>query len=342
MTNHKSPSVPEVSILSPAYNVERYIEKCLDSVLAQTFTDWELLLVDDGSTDGTGEICDRYAALDERIKVIHQPNTGVAGARNTAVAAARGKYIAWIDPDDHADPRWLEKLHSMIVETGADVAQVGYIREYTDHIRYKSLFREEKVLSGEEAYLELLIDRKVQSYLWNKMFRREVMTCPFPVGMKFEDIYTHSDWFRNVHRMAVSGETLYYYRMRRSSIMNTAFAKARFDYLKACVYRAKQAREHIPGLFTPQRFNRFIASAGLGAAKAIARFEKDPQARLEYVERISKRLREYPLLSPEGIKLKRWWRLQLLRRSPKTFIMLMRATYKADLHQRMRKNNQFD
>lgn len=343
MTRNNEPtSTPTISILCPAYNVDKYLAECIESVIAQTFTDWELIIVDDGSTDSTPSICDEYGRKDPRIHVIHQTNQGLSGARNTALKVARGEFIAMIDTDDYAAPGWLEKLHSLIVENDADVSQVGFYREFKTFSRPKPLFKEDRVLTQPEIYIELLEDRKLPSYVWNKMFRRSAISSEFPVGKKFEDLYALSDWLKGVERLAVSGEILYHYRVRKGSILNSNFASGRFDYLKACIFRAEQAREFIPESFSNRDFIRFIAGGAMRAAKTIARFEKDPEVRLKYVRRISDMIRDFPVVRPEGINVKTWWRVQMLKNYPKGFIRLMRATYKLDLHSQMRINNQFD
>lgn len=343
MTRNNEPtSTPTISILCPAYNVDKYLAECIESVIAQTFTDWELIIVNDGSTDNTCGICDKYALKDSRIKVIHQLNQGVSVARNTALRNARGTYIATIDSDDYVEPNWLEKLYSLIIEYDADVSQIGYYREFKTFSRPKPLFKEERVLTQPELYLELLLDYRVQSYLWNKLFKRSVIISEFPVGKRFEDFHVFSEWFKKINSMAVSGEMLYHYRIRKGSIMNSKFASGRYDFLKACIFRAEQAREFIPESFTGRDFIRYIGIGAMHAAKTIARFEKDPQVRLEYVRRISNMIRNLPMVRPEGINIKNWWRVQMLKNYPKGFIRLMRATYKLDLHSQMRINNQFD
>jgi glycosyltransferase involved in cell wall biosynthesis len=118
--------MPEISIIVPVYNVESYLARCLDSILTQSFSDFELILVDDGSTDGSGEICDSYAGGDERIIVIHRENGGVSAARNTGIRAAGGKYITFCDSDDYWKKEWLDTLHSAVSSSGADLVNAGY------------------------------------------------------------------------------------------------------------------------------------------------------------------------------------------------------------------------
>ncbi len=121
-----------VSVIVPVYQAEKYIKKCVNSVLEQIFTDWELILVDDGSRDGSGAICDEFARSDTRIRAIHQANTGVSGARNTGIEASSGEYIAFLDSDDYYKPDMLDKLVKTLKSSGADIAGCGHIYLYPD------------------------------------------------------------------------------------------------------------------------------------------------------------------------------------------------------------------
>ena len=116
-----------VSVIVPAYNVEDYLPRCLDSLLAQTFRDFELILVDDGSTDTTGTICDRYGETDARVRVLHQANAGVSAARNRALEIVSGAFITFVDADDTTDPTYLERLYTGMQDTGADIASVNWL-----------------------------------------------------------------------------------------------------------------------------------------------------------------------------------------------------------------------
>ena len=117
-----------ISIITPVYNVEKYLPQCIDSVIAQTFSDWELILVDDGSTDRSGAICDEYAAKDARVRVIHKENSGQADSRNIALRMARADLIGYVDSDDWIEPDMYEVLYRTMTETGADISVCGYSR----------------------------------------------------------------------------------------------------------------------------------------------------------------------------------------------------------------------
>lgn len=333
---------PVISIICAAYNVEKYIVECLESVIAQTWQDWELIVVDDGSIDRTPELCDEFARRDARIKVIHQTNAGQSAARNAALRVAKADLITFIDSDDYVAPTWLETMYTLMLDTDADVAQVGWVRQFDGMAHHKSLFPARTVMDGYQACRELLADKRVHSYLWNKLWRREVINCEFPEGKKFEDIYVHSEWFTNVKRFAASPETLYHYRMRGSSTVNTNIAQYRLDYLEVCQHRADTMRRVFPDRFTEQDYLSYVNMAAARAAKPIARYEFNVNVRQTTIKHISHNLREVPNASPTRLGLKKWWRIWLLRNHPNVYMAMMRGVNRFDLHGKMRESKYFD
>lgn len=170
--------MPFFSVIIPVYNVAPYLRECLDSVLAQTFTDWEAICVDDGSTDGSGAILDEYAAKDNRIKVIHQANTGVSAARNTALEIAVGEYVCFVDGDDVILPKWFEHFNALIVDTNCDWARLALTEwvsgtEYPNvraccNVVWNSEREDEIVTTGLRCVLE-------DGYSWLNAIRRSVV-----------------------------------------------------------------------------------------------------------------------------------------------------------------------
>ena len=155
------------------YNGERYLEQCLDSLVNQTLSDLELILVDDGSTDSSGDICDQYAKKDSRIRVIHQPNGGLASARQAALEASTGEYFCVCDADDWMEPDMYENLLKKALETGADVVMCGYWREYEKGQHIKSVYKSE-IPSDNKKIIEKILNDRFSSFLWNKMFMRDL------------------------------------------------------------------------------------------------------------------------------------------------------------------------
>lgn len=172
MTTPTNGQMPLVSVIVPVWNVEPYIRQCLDSLTAQTYHHLEIILVDDGSPDGCGAICDEYAECDSRISVIHQPNGGVAAARNAGLRRATGEWIAWADPDDWAEPGFIEYLLTNAVSRGADIAMCGLYEERDDGQHIQSPGNE--LMTAETVLGELIRDDRIRNYLCNKIFRAEL------------------------------------------------------------------------------------------------------------------------------------------------------------------------
>lgn len=309
-----------ISIIVPIYNMEAYLAQCLDSIKAQTYTRWECLLVDDGSTDLTGEICRRYAAADPRFVYIRKENGGVSSARNAALERVRGEYIGFVDPDDWIAPEMYRTLRDMMDGSGADIVQVGIVKEYTDHSEICPLVKAMTTIDGRTATVETAFDR-LPNYIWNRLHRREVISCPFPQGRVFEDYMVYGRWFVNVTKMVISPQPLYHYRMRRGSVTNSNGAREMADWFVACTDRMDSLGDTVD----PDDRAAFIYRRAVDAAKAIARYEPDETLRLDLVTAIGERLRGLPEPSLRLLGLRVWIRSRRLRRSPGDFCRKMRS-----------------
>ncbi|MDO4336026.1 MAG: glycosyltransferase family 2 protein [Bacteroidales bacterium] len=203
---------PEISIIVPVYNVEKYLCQCLDSIKAQTFRNWECILVDDGSTDSSASICDSYSQADSRFIVIHKENGGVSSARNAALEIARGEFIGFTDPDDWCEPEMFGHLLHLIKTHDADIAQVGFMLEFAGIEPDKPAETEVSVIDRKTAMMEIGTSR-LRDYVWNKLHRRKVISCGFPTGRNFEDIYMYmaagftmwSGWCSTPHLSIITG-----------------------------------------------------------------------------------------------------------------------------------------
>lgn len=165
---------PLISIIVPVYNVESYLPKCLDSILAQTYQTWEAVLVDDGSTDCSGSICDEYALKDQRIKVVHKENGGVSSARQVGTDSVAGDYIIHVDPDDYVEPRMLEEMYEALNEQNADILVCDY---YSDKEADNSKYVSQPIIDNTVKGLVTSILRcKLHGSLWNKMAKRLIYT----------------------------------------------------------------------------------------------------------------------------------------------------------------------
>ena len=211
---------PEISIIVPVYKVEQYLNECIDSILAQTFTDFELILVDDGSPDNCPALCDAAAAKDSRIRVIHKPNGGVSTARNAGLDAVRGNWISFIDPDDSIDKTYLEKMHRAAVQSGAEVASCNVLYLEADGSRssYQDTPLRNEVISREEAIHRIRLTPLVQAA--TRLHRRDVLAdLRFPVGKNYEDAFTTPEVLEHTNSVACVEDVLYHYRFNPEGIM---------------------------------------------------------------------------------------------------------------------------
>ena len=227
----------EVSIIVPVYQVENYIRQCIDSILVQTFTDFELILVDDGSKDKSGQICDEYAVLDQRVKVIHKENGGLSDARNCGMDQAVGNYFMFVDSDDYIAPTMLEYLYKALMNKEADIAVCNFLHFFEeDRKRDFSTNIQSEVLSGAEIFYSRKNERVygIWTVAWNKLYKRETLgNVRFRFGKYHEDEFWANDIYQMDIKVVTIPECLYYYRQRDNSIMGRKNIKRDFDILEA-------------------------------------------------------------------------------------------------------------
>ena len=192
-------SNPEISVLIPVYNVEKYLSRCVDSVLAQDFTDWEVILVDDGSPDGSGAICDEYAKKDTRIKVIHKKNGGLISARREGFVNSKGKYLVFLDSDDTLTHNALGILHNNIIK-GFDVVKAGVARtDNNGNIIRKEKFKiEEAIIEGQENIIEKIFSGETAPYLCGSIYKRELFSSEVFNKSINAKISRGEDWVTNL------------------------------------------------------------------------------------------------------------------------------------------------
>ena len=217
---------PPVSIVVPVYNVSRYLPQCLESVLSQTYQNIEVLIVDDGSTDGSGSICDRFAERDPRIRVIHTDNRGLSAARNLGLESISGAFISFIDSDDWIEPNTVETLVKAALQTKADVVTMKACMEYVGKTSYPRVVKKRShVYRGGDilaAYAEGLLGNAA----WNKLYRAECFRdLRFPYGHNYEDVVVAWKLMKGLSEnggaVAALSEVLYHFRARKSSISHT-------------------------------------------------------------------------------------------------------------------------
>ena len=222
-----------ISIIVPVYNVEEYLNECLDSIKRQTYKNIEVILVNDGSTDGSKEICERYCKNDSRFKLINQENQGLSETRNVGVRASIGEYIFFVDSDDVVKVDILEILLSFMAED-VDIVGCSYSHQKEDLQLQKN---PNVVFQGDsyEAISSCINYGRVTSLAWAKLYRRRIVEAvPFLKGLLYEDTYTGIVNLKYIRKMIVIDTIGYYYRLRSSSIMRKEFSKKNLDVFKIC------------------------------------------------------------------------------------------------------------
>ena len=227
---------PLVSIVVPVYNVKDYLGKCLESLARQSYEKIEIIVVDDGSTDWSGEICDEFARGEKRARVFHKKNGGLSSARNYGIKKATGEYICLVDSDDWVRKDFVAKMVRAVLKDDADVVVCGY----------NEVVPEQRVLSGAEATVKLLTEQEnMEIIAWNKMYRRDLFDdVSYPEGENYEDTLTTYKLLSKAGKVAYAGESLYVYRERGGSIMKEGKKE---EKLRAREKAAREAMEYFKG-----------------------------------------------------------------------------------------------
>ncbi len=230
-----------ISVIVPVYKVEDYLSRCVDSILSQTYRNIEVILVDDGSPDKCGEICDRYAQHDPRVRVIHKENGGLSDARNAGIEIAQGQYISFIDSDDWVHPEFLESLYQLTRSTDADIAASDFMRTSTENLPLT--LEEETVyqysnLEALKQYAGVFYVQMVVS--WGKIYKKQLFEgVRFPVGRVHEDEFTTHKVIYKAKRIVFTTRKLLYYWQRQDSIMGSRSSlKNQLDTIDALLERS--------------------------------------------------------------------------------------------------------
>lgn len=228
-----------ISVIIPVYNVEKYLPACVESVLAQTYRNLQIILVNDGSTDSSGEILEEYARKDERITVIHQENGGLSAARNTGLRAASGAYVTFLDSDDYVTSRMVEKLVRAVQTCGADIGICDYQRVGDDPVPEEEMQDPEMVVYSNAECLKHMYRPKqhgMEFVAWAKLYNRELFfrnQIEFPVGKLHEDTFTTYQLVYHANKAVFISDVLYCYRVRSGSIMTSSFNLRRCAVVEA-------------------------------------------------------------------------------------------------------------
>lgn len=233
-----SNSEPLISVIVPVYNVEKYLHRCVDSIIHQSYHNLEIIIVDDGSTDDSAVMCDEYSALDNRIVVIHKQNGGLSSARNEGIDIAHGEYLSFIDSDDYIDKFMLEKLYTALTENDADISVCNYQNVYENDFQGMHIVNQEikfNVVTPLEAISKT--DNLEQMYsvvAWNKLYKKELfLNIRYAEGYIHEDAIIMHRLFGECEKIVIIPDRLYFYQRRNGSIMGIGFNIERLDLVRA-------------------------------------------------------------------------------------------------------------
>lgn len=275
-----------ISVIVPVYNVAHYLPQCLDSLIAQTYTALEIILIDDGSTDGSSAICDAYAARDSRIRVIHQKNGGAANAKNAGLRIATGEYLAFADSDDWVETDAYEHMLNLLKGENADAVQCSFRNVYTDGAEVHMVTETQKCLQTEEYLLRYTTDWTC-GLLWDKLYKRSLFAgIYFEEGHKIDDEFFTYRGIMNATKIVHDPQIVYNYRQRGSSVTLTAangerFVMDKLDYLPV-------RRERISS-----KFPMLKTAFDLHYLDMLLFLSRDPYATEESLQREKRMLADY-------------------------------------------------
>lgn len=291
-----------VSIIVPVYNVKRYVSKCLDSLVNQTYANVEIILVDDGSTDGSGEICDEYEKKYANILVIHQKNKGLSGARNTGIAVAKGEYVTFVDSDDFVTLDFIEYLFGMIKSYKADMSICSSYKFFVGSERKNEKEKDAKIkiFNAQNALENMLYRKDITAYACGKMYSLRLFeTIRFPEGQLFEDLNTIYKVIARCDRICWSSAEKYYYLQRENSIVNSGFNIKKMSVIEAGLEIKKFVTERYPDIEKAAISKIFVSAIDL--------YRRLPQSKefineKEYLDKIIRGYRRV-VLKDRGNKL---------------------------------------
>ena len=305
----------KISIIVPIYNVEKYLEKCIKSILSQTYKNLEIILVDDGSPDKCGMICDKYKEIDDRIIVIHQENKGLSGARNTGLKNANGKYVCFIDSDDYINEHMIETLYENLIKTGSDISICDFFQvKENENIKIKKIENAVKIMNKQECLKKLLYHKyKLDIVTWNKLYKQELFNnIEFPEGKIYEDFATIPFLIDNSNKICCTKQKLYFYVQRNGSINN----KSKYNFkIKDLIENLKIMEEFIEDKYS-EIYNEIIPGIlffNIIAINQMIQFNKYNENR-EYILNVQNKIKRYKkyILKSKGLSLTQKIKLILL------------------------------
>ena len=250
---------PLISVIVPIYNVEDYLNRCVDSIINQTYKNLEIILVDDGSPDNCPKMCDDYAKKDSRIKVVHKENGGLSDARNVGMEVATGGYVSFIDSDDYVSLDFYEILLQTMIDNDSDIVECSVVKFYENE-KFDEYSDDLKVTNYEtvDALDGLISENPFKQHVWNKLYKSSVaLDIPYAVGKLNEDEFWTYQVFGKAKKVTRINKTMYYYFQRNGSIMGNGYNIRRLDALEGKMNRQAYIEKNFPVLTTKAKVDLY-------------------------------------------------------------------------------------
>lgn len=320
---------PLISVIVPVYKVEKYLEKCIDSILAQTYKNLEIILVDDGSPDRCGQICDEYAQKDNRVKVIHKENGGLSDARNAGIDVAKGDFISFVDSDDYILPEMMGEMISAAMKNNCDMAICGVYRELKNKCEEQHFFEKQTILTQEELF-QMCFEDSLPSYAWNKITKKECWNnIRFKVGITWEDIELFPRLLNVVHKAIYIDSPMYVYNCTRTDSICNDISKRyinAYNIANSFLSRIEYAEKNYPK-FKNEAINVFLTH-GLTAVGISGGLDEDKQADIILIKKYIKSISLKYVIAQKRVSNKTKFKFCLLKLSERLFNFIYKILYK--------------
>lgn len=247
-----------ISIIVPVFNSEPYLNKTISSLLNQSYSNIEILLIDDGSTDNSLNICKEFAKKDSRIVVIHNENSGVAKTRNIGLENAKGAFISFVDSDDYIEKEMFEKLYNIHLESNSDITMCSIVREDQNGKAFEKIIYQNQTINQKEIIKNTITDN-IRDYLWNKLYKKEIFDgVDFPNGKIYEDVLTLYRLYSKANHLTSTDQILYHYVNRENSIVNSSNGKKAKTLYNAYTKKLTDIESSYPEFLNICRYQRII------------------------------------------------------------------------------------
>lgn len=294
-----------ISVIIPVYNMEKYLYRCMESIINQTYVNLEIILVDDGSTDLSSKMCDEYVLRDNRIKVLHQKNGGLSNARNAGLEVATGKYITFLDSDDYVNVEYVDYLYQLIEQYDSDISICG-MKRFEEECQEEDDESENliKVYGNIEALEILCYQKGIANSAWGKLYKKDLFKeIRYPEGMLYEDLAVIYKLLYKADKVVQGNKKYYYYMQRRDSIMHQKFSEKSMDRIKVSSELLDFVRKSCPEILDAA-YTRFFIS-NIQVLREIPYKDGQYQEELSILKKNIKFYRRKVIINPRAKKVTR-------------------------------------